>query len=353
MAKAILQESIDMNIQVISSPSDGTSPNENLKGYQLDPIKIYKSKNLLIRAFKELLLCKKIVAQIDFESAFQIYTVPSPFILLTNYLKRNNNYAIDVRDCSWDYIEQKGIYGLLASKILKLMIRPIFDKAKFVTCTNDFEALSILRNFNKVATIIPNGIEVHKYNKLTNIKTKSPDQSNITTVLYAGNIGYAQSLITLVKAAERLDKFKFEIVGAGSKKPEIAEYLLKNNVDNMNLTSAIGWNDLVDKYVDTDILYAQIINDFSSAIPSKIFEYIATGRKVVLGLPDGPAKSTFKDFSGVFFHDPEDTDGCMFALDLARRSGQPNKLLNNDLLKKYVRENFNKTFSGLVLNNNK
>ena len=90
---------------------------------------------------------------------------------MATYSRKNRNFGIDVRDCSWDYIDQKGFLGSLAAKIFKFILRPIFKRASFISCTNDFESSSILKNFNRDAIIIPNGIEDSKYKKLIEIST--------------------------------------------------------------------------------------------------------------------------------------------------------------------------------------
>ena len=41
------------------------------------------------------------------------------------------------------------------------------------------------------------------------------------------------------------------------------------------------------------------MKNFSSAIPTKVFEYIAAGRNILLGLPEGAAKEIFQNFKGV------------------------------------------------------
>ena len=38
---------------------------------------------------------------------------------------------------------------------------------------------------------------------------------------------------------------------------------------------------------------------YRTAVPTKVFEYIASGRKVILGLPEGPARKIFSEFHGV------------------------------------------------------
>ncbi len=348
MVNAITKDKANPRIQVIAAPSDDTSRNESSSDIQIDSIKITKSQNLILRALKEFLLSVKIALAIDSNSSFQVYTIPSPIILLATYFRKNKNFGIDVRDCSWDYIDQKGLLGSLAAKILKFILRPIFKRASFISCTNHFESSSILRNFNRDAIIIPNGIEESKYKKLIEISDKNFDNKSPTKILYAGNIGYAQSLLTLVKASKDLDSFHFELVGEGSQKNQIKEHIRFNGLSNVILTPAIQWSKLAEKYVEADILYAQITSDYASAIPTKIFEYLATGRKVVLGLPAGPAKSIFSLFSGVFIHQPDDVEDCKLTLNTAKESSQPDRIYNNVLLREYVRENFENKFSVLV-----
>ena len=53
-------------------------------------------------------------------------------------------------------------------------------------------------------------------------------------------------------------------------------------------------------YIDSaDILFAQIGAKYKTAVPTKVFEYIASGRKVILGLPEGPARKIFSEFHGI------------------------------------------------------
>jgi len=348
MVNAIMKNKANLRIQVISAPSDNTSRSESPSDLKIDSIKIVKSKNWLFRAFKEFFFSVEIALAIDPNSAFQIYTIPSPIILVATYLRKNRNFGIDVRDCTWDYIDGKGVLGSLAAKILKLALLPAFKKAAFISCTNRYEYLSISKNFNRDAFIIPNGIEESKFKKLIEIPDKILNNKSPEKILYTGNIGHAQSLITLVKTSKDLNSFYFELVGEGSQKAQIKEYIRVNRISNVSLTPAIQWSELAEKYVEVDILYAQITSDYASAIPTKIFEYLATGRKVVLGLPNGPAKSTFSRFSGVFIHRPDDIEDCKMALNLARQSSLPDRNYNNELLKEYVRENFSESFADIV-----
>jgi glycosyltransferase involved in cell wall biosynthesis len=349
MANSIIKNDSYSKIQIISSPPDGTSTDAPNESFRLNPIEIQKPKNLIVRAFKELSYSIKLSFQIDKNSMFQIYTVPSPLILVGIYF-RKTNFAIDVRDCSWDYIEKKGLFGKFASKFLKGILRPVFKKATFISCTNKFESQSILKNFKRESIVIPNGIENSKYQKLIQMNHKASFVKDELKIIYAGNIGYAQSLITLVKSTQDIKNINVELIGEGAQKSYINDYISNQNIKNIKTFSSMDWKNLVKKYIESDILYAQITKDFSSAIPTKIFEYIAMRKKIVLGLPDGPAKSIFSEFSGVFIHEPENIKDCIHAINLAKESNKPDIITNNLLLKNYIRENFEQVFFNEIPN---
>lgn len=348
MVKAIKRNRAEAKITVLSAPGDNTSRDRPATDIEIVSIKILKSKNLVFRALKELIFAVRISFAVDFDSTFQMYTIPSPIIIFATYFRKKSQYGIDVRDCSWDYIEKRGVIGKLGAILLKAALRPIFRRAKFITCTNQSESSSIQRNFSRDATIIPNGIEEEKYKRLIQIPDKISEPKFSTKILYAGNIGYAQSLMTLVESSKRLGSFRFELVGEGSQKALIWERIRTYGLENVTMSPAVPWQRLIEKYDEADILYAQITEEYASAIPTKIFEYLATGRRVVLGLPEGPARSIFNRFSGVFFHSPGDVAGCEAALISAGNSSPPDRPHNSRLLRRYLRENFEREFSALI-----
>ena len=347
LLSTFLKYSDNSRVQIIAGQSDKTKRKVLLEGSQVNFLKIKRPKNILIRGLHEFFLIFEIKRLIDNVSHFQIYTVPSPLILMVVYIQKSNQFGIDVRDCTWDYLSNRGWRGVILARLLKLLINPVFRRAKFITCTNKVEASSILRNFNREATIIPNGISENKFNILSKIQAREKS-SKPTLVLYTGNIGYAQALMTLVKVAHEETTLNFRIIGEGVQKDEITNYIERENINNVFLEPAVSWDDLIIEYQNSDILYAQITAEFDSAIPTKIFEYVATGGKVVLGLPNGPAKSIFKDFSGVFIHEPENVEDCLEKLNLAINSEQPDRRLNERLLSKFIRETHGATLFSLI-----
>lgn len=107
-------------------------------------------------------------------------------------------------------------------------------------------------------------------------------------VLYAGNIGDGQGLHLILPAlAARLaGKVHFQVVGAGGRLRLLQEALKFGNVDNVELIAPVPRVRLMEMYKQADVLFLHL-NDFEAfrrVLPSKLFEYAATGRPIWAGV---------------------------------------------------------------------
>ena len=346
---SLLKNNKKIKVKVISSVLKRSTNKQKQDNVTIEQILNYRYKNFLIRGFKELIFAYKASKRIDKDCIFQIYTIPSPLILFGTYFRRTNFFAIDVRDITWEYLEKKSFLGHIASKILIFILNPIFKKAEFITCTNLSEKQSIRKYFKIEAIVIPNGIEEKKFKILSKISSIKNLDSKLN-VLYAGNIGIAQKLSTIIDCADQLNNFNFKIIGEGIEKKSLADSIKRKKIKNVVILPSVEWEDLLEHYSEADIFYAQITKDFCSAVPSKIFEYISIGRKTVLGLPDGPAKNIFSKFSNVFIHIPEDKKDFLRIFKKVE-SSKVRKIDDNlQLLREFIRENHEKSFIDLMKN---
>lgn len=116
----------------------------------------------------------------------------------------------------------------------------------------------------------------------SDVKVKS-DKVNI---LYAGNCGEGQGLHHIIPAlAENLDsKYQITLIGDGGR-----HSLLRDSVAGMSnvvLLPPVKRHELIEKYLAADILFLHL-NDypaFEKVLPSKIFEYAATGKPILAGV---------------------------------------------------------------------
>ena len=332
----------------MASNPDFTANTKESSQFEIKNFSLNKKNNLLFRACVEFFFSLKIAYFLKNKSDFLIYTIPSPLLCFCSFFLNKSKYGIDIRDCTWDYFDKSTLHGKIYSRFLRFIIKPFVKNSEFITCTNDSEASSILSNFNRKAHVIPNGIEKKKYKLINQNVSRKTFQGKKNNILYCGNIGKAQALETIISTISELKYCNLKIIGKGAEKKYLENYCLENYIKNVSFYPAMKWESLLDEYSKANVLYAQITNKYSSAIPSKIFEYIATGRQVVLGLPNGIAKSTFSKFSGVHIHKPNDIISCRNSLLSALDDKPINREFNDEMLKNFIRENHMEKFLSLI-----
>ncbi len=156
---------------------------------------------------------------------------------------------------------------------------------------------------------LPNGVDVDKfeYTAATNGNGKSNGKFSL---LYAGIIGHAQGLEVILHAADKLKShnyISFYIIGDGPVKDSLVQ--LRNDLDLPNVSfisnqpghAIIQWLHKCDAY----IVPLRKIDLFKGAIPSKLFEPLAIGKPILLGV-EGEARELFIDEAeGGLFFEPE------------------------------------------------
>lgn len=124
-------------------------------------------------------------------------------------------------------------------------------------------------------------------------------------VLYAGNIGEGQGLPKIIPGLARAlkDSHEFWIVGDGGQREEL--YAAVSDLSNVRLMAPVGRKELLGLYQKCDVLFLHL-NDypaFRKVLPSKLFEYLATGKPVVAGVAGYPA-SFLRQVTGVSVFTP-------------------------------------------------
>ena len=112
-------------------------------------------------------------------------------------------------------------------------------------------------------------------------------------VAYIGTLGLAHGLMTLIDAAERLRNrpdIHFVLIGDGAARRGLAEAIERRRLDNVSLmglrprSEIPGWISSMDALV----VMLRDLEIFTTVIPSKIFEFLAQERPVVVSAPLGP-----------------------------------------------------------------
>ncbi len=231
---------------------------------------------------------------------------------LTIKLFKGGKVVFNVSDL-WPESAEK--LGIVTNRVfLKIAYRLeawLYKRSALVSGQTQGIVKSISSRFSKVKTFwLPNGIDTTQYNagSITyNWRRKNGYEQDDFLVLYAGILGHAQVLEVILKAAALLkgtSSIKFVIVGDGPQKDFLCQ--LKDELQLINLTffpnqPAIEMPNIIDA-CNTAVVPLKKIPLFKGAIPSKIFENLAFGKPILLGV-DGEAKELFIDEGkcGLFF----------------------------------------------------
>lgn len=173
---------------------------------------------------------------------------------------------------------------------------------------------------------------------------------NKFNIVFAGNVGKAQSIDTIINAAnicKQNEKIQWIIVGDGSEKlsseMKIKELGLENNVKFLGRKPLI---DMPKYYNIADVLLVTLANDdlFKITVPAKVQSYMACG-KPLLGSISGEGKALIEECECGLVCEAEDYIGLA---DCAQKFNNMSKE-NRDILGKNGRKYFEINFEREIL----
>lgn len=297
-------------------------------------------KFFFLRALNEILLSLKLWNRILKEKPdVLLISIPSFFLIFPLiFLSKNFYLIIDVRDVVWKYLKGS-FYKRFASIFLKSLFSLSLKKSNLVSVTNQKEFDLISDSFAIKPLVINNGISYEDFDLLSKIPLKEINKPNI--ISYIGNIGLAQDLDFFLHSISTYSNVEINFIGDGNQLKELKRISKKYKDIRVNFLGFVAKSELKNYFSKSDILFASIGENFDSAVPTKIFEYIASGRLVLLGLPNGPAREIFEKFLGVEIFYPRDKDSFNQAFKklIEKKFNEKMRLHNLNILKSdFIRE---------------
>jgi glycosyltransferase involved in cell wall biosynthesis len=224
-------------------------------------------------------------------------------------------HILDVRDL-WPEtpIALKKIrkYGLISFS-LRIIEKRLYNNANLIVVTSPGYVNHIKKVVKKSnPKVIFNGIDNEFENDYQNlIKSTVNRKREKIKILYAGNIGIAQNLITLINAINVLKEsnYEFILIGSGTQVIQVRELIEKYGLKNITLIPPIKRTELFAHYINSDALYLQLHSSdyFDKVVPSKIFEYLLLQKPIIFGL-EGVSKIILDSYDGTYYVQPDNVN---------------------------------------------
>ena len=196
---------------------------------------------------------------------------------------------MDIRDLFVDTIksifENKRSKFLIPIPLFKFIERRVFNYASRINIVSDGfrEYITRIVPENKIS-FFSNGIDEGFINE----DFMNRKENKVKIITYAGNIGDGQGLHKIVPqiADFLVESYKIRIIGAGGMRNQLAKELEERKIRNVELIDPVSRNEIIKFYRESDYLFLHLNNyaAFEKVLPSKIFEYGATGKPVIAGV---------------------------------------------------------------------
>lgn len=163
-------------------------------------------------------------------------------------------------------------------------------------------------------------------------------------VVFAGNIGRAQSIGTIVDAAEKLKSvsdINFIIIGSGSESAWLKNEIESRSLSNILALGRFDPSEMLRFFWEADALLVTLKDEgiFRYTVPNKIQAYLAAGRPIIASVP-GEGGRIVKE-SGAGFHvapeNPDELASCVLNLYDLSEADRVQLGLNGKL---YFKDNF-------------
>ncbi len=255
--------------------------------------------------------------------------------------KQNCKLYLDIRDLFVENIEELYKFGFI-----KLIVFPLLKKIEKNTINRATKINIVSGGFDsylkKISPKISLSLYTNGIDELFSNATfqKSKPNKQIIKILYAGNIGEGQGLEKILpEAALKLgDRVIFKVIGNGAYKERLIEEKKRLGLKNILISDPVSRNELMKEYSKSDILFLHLNNYkvFEKVIPSKIFEYGATGKPILAGVSGYPKTFISNHLPDVIFFDP--TNVMQLIKRVVNFEVNENFIDRTEFLKKFNRE---------------
>jgi glycosyltransferase involved in cell wall biosynthesis len=166
-------------------------------------------------------------------------------------------------------------------------------------------------------------------------------------IVFAGNMGAAQDLGTVLAAAERLrhrPDIQWILIGGGRARPWVEEQIAARGLDaNVQLLGPFPVERMPDFFALADALLLTLRKDdiFALTIPSRLQAYLACGRPVVAAI-EGEGARIVKEAGAGLVCTPGDAPELAAAVEALRDSPQARRIALGEAGRRYFEKEFDR-----------
>ena len=163
-------------------------------------------------------------------------------------------------------------------------------------------------------SVVPNGVDPREFepnDRGAGYRGELGIPEDVFVAAYVGALGMANDIPTILRAAGRLKEvepeIQFLIVGDGKERPTLEETVRRECLDNVRILGAVPKRRVPEVLAAANVCLATLMDIpmFRTTYPNKVFDCMAAGRPIVLGI-DGVIRKVVEDAGGGIFVQPGD-----------------------------------------------
>jgi glycosyltransferase involved in cell wall biosynthesis len=225
-------------------------------------------------------------------------------------------YVFNVSDLWPDSFVNMGLLreNSVAFKLLKMLELVIYKRAWGVTGQSDgiIDAIKLAQNGIRTC-LVTNGVNLNRFGVVYRSEElrKSLEWKGKTVFVYAGLHGLAQGLDQIIEAASRLRNIQdlyFVFFGDGPLKGSLVDRVRRERLENVKFYDPISRADIPRILASSDVAIIPLCSEINGAVPSKIYEAMASQLPILLVATGEPALRVSNAGAGISVA-PGDIDG--------------------------------------------
>jgi len=200
---------------------------------------------------------------------------------------------LEVRDIWPDAIIASGVGGRMAS-ILRLVSKFLFRVYEHIVVVTPAFKDELINRWNVLEeklSVVQNGVDTELFSPDAGRQKEGAESATHPfTVSYIGTFGAAQGLRVVLEAAallrDTLPDVTFQLIGEGAEKEKILRLAETTKLDNVEILPQQPRPQIPSAIRSSDVCLVLLKKApiFETVIPTKLLEYMACGRPVIVGV---------------------------------------------------------------------